>query len=205
MSKKKQKDNREKNISKSENFKDIIDFANYIFEQVKIQQEARDKWMEIYLLIVGGVITFATFTLAFFTDIIGLKDLYLILGLIFMLTGILGVIFYLLFLSQRINYKLHYKVLSEIQQIVIKEHLSKSYEEYYPLDRSPFKKFKRGADFYASVIQNVIILICFVISCFFFLLHFELTKNYIICICILCAFVLELLLRFLYNIFEKKI
>lgn len=92
MAKKRQKD---KIIINSENeeLKDMINFANYIFEQVKIQQEARDKWMEIYLLIVGGVATFATFTLAFFTDIIELKDWYLILGSIFMLTGILGIFF----------------------------------------------------------------------------------------------------------------
>ena len=198
---------RDKTINNSENdeVKDIINFANYIFEQVKIQQETRDKWMEIYLLIVGGVATFATFTLAFFTAIIKLKDLYLILGAIFMLTGLLGIFFYLLFLCQRINYKLHYKVLSEIQKIVIEQYLSKSYEEYYPTDRSPFKKFKRGADFYASVIQNVVILVCFVVSCWFFLLYIDLEKKYIIVICFLCALGLESILRFLYNIFEKKI
>lgn len=204
MSKKKQGDKPVIN-SENEEVKDIIDFANYIFEQVKIQQEARDKWMEIYLSIVGGVATFATFTLAFFTDIIGVKDLYLILGLIFMLTGILGIFFYLLFLSQRINYKLHYKVLNEIQQIVIKKHLSKSYAEYYPADRSPFKKFKRGADFYASVIQNIVILVCFGVSCLFFLLFLDLAKKRIIFICFLCTAGLELILRFLYYIFEKKI
>ncbi|MDY4561641.1 hypothetical protein ACTNCE_14880 [Dorea longicatena] len=204
MAKKRQKD---KIIINSENeeLKDMINFANYIFEQVKIQQEARDKWMEIYLLIVGGVATFATFTLAFFTDIIELKDWYLILGSIFMLTGILGIFFYLLFLSQRINYKLHYKVLSEIQRIVIREYLSKPYEEYYPTDRSPFKKFKRGADFYASVIQNIVILVCFVVSCLFFLLYLDLPKKSIIVVCFLCASALELMLRFLYNIYEKKI
>lgn len=191
--------------SENEDVKDMINFANYIFEQVKIQQETRDKWMEIYLSIVGGVATFATFTLAFFTDIIGLKDLYLILGLIFILTGILGIFFYLLFLSQRINYKLHYKVLAEIQQIVISEHLSKPYEEYYPADRSPFKKFKRGADFYASVIQNIVILVCFGVSCLFFLLYLDLAPKRIIVVSILCTAGLELILRFLYYIFEKKI
>lgn len=204
MAKKKQRDKAIIN-SENEDVKDIINFANFIFEQVKIQQEARDKWMEIYLSIVGGVATFATFTLAFFTDIIGLKDLYLILGLIFILTGILGIFFYLLFLSQRINYKLHYKVLDEIQQIVIREHLSKSYEEYYPIDRSPFKKFKRGADFYASVIQNIVILVCFGVSCLFFLLYLDLALKRIIVVCILCTAGLELILRFLYYIFEKKI
>ncbi len=204
MAKKKQRDKAIIN-SENEDVKDMINFANFIFEQVKIQQEARDKWMEIYLSIVGGVATFATFTLAFFTDIIGLKDLYLILGLIFILTGILGIFFYLLFLSQRINYKLHYKVLDEIQQIVIREHLSKSYEEYYPTDRSPFKKFKRGADFYASVIQNIVILVCFGVSCLFFLLYLDLAPKRIIVVCILCTAGLELILRFLYYIFEKKI
>lgn len=202
---KKRKRDKTINNSGNDEVKDIINFANYIFEQVKIQQETRDKWMEIYLLIVGGVATFATFTLAFFTAIIKLKDLYLILGAIFMLTGLLGIFFYLLFLCQRINYKLHYKVLSEIQKIVIEQYLSKSYEEYYPTDRSPFKKFKRGADFYASVIQNVVILVCFVVSCWFFLLYIDLAKKYIIVICFLCALGLESILRFLYNIFEKKI
>lgn len=197
---KKRKRNKTIINSENEEVKDMINFANYIFEQVKNQQEARDKWMEIYLLIVGGVATFATFTLAFFTDIIGLKDLYLILGSIFILTGILGIFFYLLFLSQRINYKLHYKVLSEIQQIVIGEYLSKSYEEYYPTDRSPFIKFKKGADFYASVIQNIVILVCFVVSCLFFLLYMDLTKKSIIVICFLCALGLELILRFLYSV-----
>lgn len=40
---------------------DLIAFASYIFDQVKLQQETRDKWMELYFAIFAGVATFATF------------------------------------------------------------------------------------------------------------------------------------------------
>lgn len=141
---------KEKNKAKNKTgckHEDIIDFANYIFEQVKNQQDVRDKWMEIYLSIVGGVSVFATFTLAFFTETIRIMDLYRVLGAIFFLTGILGLLFYMLFLAQRANYKLHYRVLDEIQKIVINTYLAQPYGVYYPTNRTPFKKFKHGADF----------------------------------------------------------
>ncbi len=184
---------------------DIIDFANYIFEQVKNQQDSRDKWMEIYLSIVGAVSVFATFTLAFFTETIGIVELYRILGAIFFLTGILGILFYMLFLSQRVNYKLHYKVLDEIQRIVIKTYLIHPYDVYYPTNRTPFKKFKRGADFFASIIQNVIIVVCFVIGCIFLFMSFELSAHHIAIICTCVGMILEGVLRYLYNSYEKII
>lgn len=195
--------NKETVDSKESQNKDIINFANYIFEQVKTQQETRDKWMEIFLSIVGGVATFATFTMAFFTQTIGLAELYLILGAIFALTGVLGIVFYLLFMTQRVNYKLHYKVLNEIQKIIITEYLSNPYDVYYPTNRSPFKKFKKGADFYASIIQNMIIVVCFVLSSLFFLLSLNIAHKNIAIICILIALVVEVGLRVLYNLYEK--
>ncbi len=201
---KKQKPKIKTNVENAE-VKDMINFANYILGQVKNQQETRDRWMQIYLSIVGGVSTFSTFTMAFFTEIIEQSALYIILGFIFLLTGVVGINFYLLFLSQRVNYKLHYRVLNEIQRTVIGEYLPQKYEEYYPIERSPFKKMKKGADFYASVIQNIVILACFVVSCLFLLLYLECDFKEIVCICLLCMVVLELILRFLYNIFEKKV
>ncbi len=202
MGKRKKRSENSNDSTKNE-YKDIINFANYIFEQVKIQQETRDKWMEIYLSIVGGVATFATFTMAFFTETIAMNELYLVLGTIFLFTGVLGIIFYLLFLCQRVNYKLHYKVLYEIQKIVIDEYLSNSYDVYYPTNRTPFKKFKRGADFYASIIQNLIIVSCFVLSSLFFSMGLSKSKRYIAVVCIFVAIIIEFILRVLYKLYEN--
>ena len=89
--------------------------------------------------------SFATFTLAFFDDVVTMKRLEQILGIIFAITGVIGIVFFLLFLNQRVNYKLHYKVLNEIQKVVIEKYLSNNYEYYYPSKRSPFRKFKKGS------------------------------------------------------------
>lgn len=198
------KENKEKHLN-GENINDIVDFANYVFEQVKLQQETRDRWIEIFISIVAGVSTFATFTLAFFSNSIKIENLYIIMGLIFMLTGVLGVIFYFLFLSQRINYKLHYKVLNEIQQIIINKYLSKKYGDYYPTDRSPFRKYKRGADFYALLIENVVVVVCFAVSCTFFLLYLHIGKRMMIIICLAETLICGAILRYIYYIYENKI
>ena len=110
---------------------DLIAFASYIFDQVKLQQETRDKWMELYFAIFAGVATFATFALTFFSNKLKMEQLECIVGIVFILTGVIGMIFYLLFLCQRLNYKLHYKVLSEIQRKIVVQYLSKPYETYY--------------------------------------------------------------------------
>lgn len=184
---------------------DLIAFASYIFDQVKLQQETRDKWMELYFAIFGGVATFATFALTFFNDKLKMEQLECIIGIVFILTGIIGIIFYLLFLCQRLNYKLHYKVLSEIQRKIVTQYLSKPYEMYYQENRSPFKKFKKGADFYASLIQNVIIVACFVIGFILIMIGLQLRKIVIVCVCLVIVLIMEGILRALYNSFEKII
>lgn len=190
---------------KSKENQDLIAFASYIFNQVKMQQETRDKWMEFYFAIFAGVATFATFALSFFDDKLKMEQLECIIGIVFILTGVIGVIFYLLFLCQRLNYKLHYKVLGEIQRKIVGQYLSKPYETYYQENRSPFKKFKKGADFYASFIQNVIIVACFVIGIIFIMLGLQVEKIVIMCCCLVIALVIESILRVLYNSFEKII
>lgn len=184
---------------------DIISFANYIFEQIKLQQEARDKWMEFYLAIFGGVATFATFALTFLDDRLDLCQLERIIGATFILAGIIGFVFYLLFLCQRINYKMHYKVLDEIQRKIVSQYLSRPYNEYYQVNRSPFKKFKKGADFYASIIYNLVIVACFMIGIVFLLISCQIKVKNIIYICSGISIIFEAILRWLYNRFEKVI
>lgn len=191
-------------IKPNEN-QDLIAFASYIFDQVKLQQETRDKWIELYFAIFAGVAALATFALSFFNDKLKMEQLEYIIGIIFILTGVIGVIFYLLFLCQRLNYKLHYKILSEIQQKIVFQYLSKPYEAYYPVNRSPFKKFKKGADFYASLIQNIIIVACFTIGFVFIMFGLQIRKMSIICSCFVIVIIIQSTLRIVYNRFEKTI
>ena len=186
------------------NSQDMISFAGYIFEQVKIQQEIRDKWMELYLAIFGGVSAFATVALTFLDDILEVVQLECILGIVFIFTGIVGFLFYLLFLCQRRNYKMHYKVLNEIQRKIIGQYLTKNYEEYYQLDKIPFKKVKKGADFYASLIHNSIVVTCFMIGVAFIFAGFVCEKTKIIKGSLGVGIVIEIALRKIYKDFEKS-
>ena len=138
----------------------MFEYANFIFEQVKFQQEARDNWFGHYLTIVSSVVGFATIIFAVFSESWKITILEIALGGIFILTGLLGVFFYLLFLSQRVNYKLHYRVLNELQHYFASRFLKEPYSNYYPSKRTPFKKLTFGADFYASLIQRFLVSFC---------------------------------------------
>lgn len=186
------------------NNQDMISFAGYIFEQVKTQQEARDKWMELYLAIFGGVSAFATIALTFLDDILEVAQMECILGVVFVFTGGLGLLFYLLFLCQRRNYKMHYKVLDEIQKKIIGQYLEKDYEQYYRPDKSPFKKFKKGADFYASLIHNCIVDICFMIGSAFIMAGCKIEKKIIVAGVLGIGIVIQAVLRKIYRDYEKK-
>lgn len=137
-----------------------FEYANFIFEQVKFQQEARDNWFGHYLTIVGSVVGFATIVFAVFSESWNITILQIALGGIFLLTGLLGVLFYFLFLAQRVNYKMHYRVLNELQANFATRFLKETYSFYYPSKRTPFKKLKFGADFFASLIQRILVSFC---------------------------------------------
>lgn len=138
----------------------LFGYANFIFEQVRFQQETRDKWFEHYLTIVGAVSGFATIVFAVFSENWNVSVLQITLGGIFILTGFLGILFYFLFLIQRLNYKLHYRVLNELQHTFADRFLKEPYSFYYPSKRTPFVKLKYGADFYASLIQRLLVSFC---------------------------------------------
>ncbi len=142
----------------------MFEYANFIFEQLKFQQEVRDNWFGHYLTIVGSVVGFATIVFAVFSESWNITILQIILGCIFILTGLLGILFYLLFLTQRVNYKLHYRVLNELQANFASRFLKESYSFYYPSKRTPFKKLKFGADFFASLIQRLLVSFCAMIG-----------------------------------------
>lgn len=147
-------------IANQDDYEKEFEYANFVLEQVKFQQEARDNWFGHYLTIVGSVVGFATIVFAVFSDSLNIKNLEIALGGIFILTGLLGVLFYFLFLTQRVNYKMHYRVLNELQASFATRYLKKNYSFYYPIKRTPFKKSKFGADYFASLIQRILVSFC---------------------------------------------
>lgn len=183
-------------------YNDLNNFTNFIFNQIKMQQEVRDRWFGHYLSIVGGVVAFSTFTLSFFDDVVSKDNLCLVLSFIFFLTGILGTVFYFLFLNQRKNYQMHYKLLKELQKTIVIEGLKKSYDSFYN-NRLPFKKLNFGADFYASLIQNIINTACYECCIFFILTYLKKNIYFRLLCCLLILVVLVAVFQYIYYLFEK--
>lgn len=193
------------NATNQDNCEQMFEYANFIFEQVKFQQEARDNWFGHYLTIVGSVVGFATIVFAVFSESWNITILQIALGCIFILTGLLGILFYFLFLAQRVNYKLHYRVLNELQYDFASRYLKEPYSFYYLSKRTPFKKLKFGADFYASLIQRLLVSFCALIGIALLMLGFGKT----ICQTILAgavAFIAVLvLLTIIHRMYEKTV
>lgn len=126
---------------------------NVLLEQVKLQQEVRDRWFGHYLTIIGALTALATLCLKIFENMVQKEILYLFLGLVFVFACCLGSLFYILYLCQRRNYKRIYNFLSTIQTEIFKSMPvipSKLYEE------STFSTKRHGADFYTLLIQSLI-------------------------------------------------
>lgn len=122
-------------------------------EQVKLQQEVRDRWFGHYLTIIGALTALATLCLKIFENMVKKERLYLLLGLIFVFACLLGILFYILYLCQRKNYKQTYNFLATIQTEIFKSMPaipSKLYKE------STFATKRHGADFYTLCIQSLI-------------------------------------------------
>lgn len=181
----------------------IMFVANFIFEQNKMQQESKDAWFGHYLAIIAGVAAFATVCLTVFEDTIKIEIFYLISGIAILFTGLIGYLFFWIFLCQRANYWKNYKLLNEIQIMLIEKTIQKPYEYFYPLN-APFAKRKHGADFYASVVENILVSMCLALGSIFIMLHIRL-KNIFICSIAVIIFIVSFsILYFMYKNFEKK-
>ncbi len=182
---------------------ELISLANFIFEQNKMQQESKDAWFGHYLSIIAGVAAITTICLSVFEDTIKIEILYFIAGVAILFTGLIGYLFFWIFLCQRANYWKNYKLLNEVQIILIEKTIKKPYNYYYP-SNSPFAKRKHGADFYASVLENIMVSICLAVGILFIMLSFKLKSVYI-CSITIFSFILSFgLLYFMFKNFEKK-
>lgn len=195
---------KQKKLEENEN-QDYIGYANFIFEQVRFQQEARDNWFGHYLSIVGVVSGFATVMLAAFSEKWNLKLIEICLGAIFLVTGVVGILFYFLFLTQRVNYKMHYRVLNELQEKFAKTYLKNPYTDYYPTTRTPFKKLRYGADFFASLIQRLLIALCATVGCVLLGLGLSYPYKIICLVSVVVGIVFLFGLTVLHRAYEKVI
>lgn len=124
-----------------------------LLEQVKLQQEVRDRWFGHYLTIIGALTALATLCLKIFENMVQKEILYLVLGIMFAFACLLGSLFYILYLCQRKNYKQTYNFLSTIQTEIFKSMLVIPPKLY---EKSAFSTRKHGADFYTLLIQSLI-------------------------------------------------
>ena len=168
-----------------------------------MQQETKDKWFGHYLSILGGVSALATICLTILSDFTDMKIIYLAAGIVFLFTGVVGTLFFAIFLCQRANYWKNYRLLNEVQVFLIEKITKHSHDYYYP-KKSPFAKRKYGADFWALIVEDITVTICFTIGVAFMLASYGLKNVIILTISFWVSFIFFLALFFIYKIYEKR-
>lgn len=172
-----------------------------LFEQVKLQQEVRDRWFAHYISIIGAIAALATLYFEFFKDTVNKKCLFLVISLIFLFAAIIGVLFYVLYLNQRQNYKKQYNTLSLVQDMILKKELNIHNNNK---NIRSFKTRRHGADFITLIIENIICSTCFTISGCFVSVAFSLAFKFIILISLLVFIISFSILIILYNKWENR-
>ncbi len=183
--------------------KDMImsNLLNVLFNQVKLQQEVRDRWFGHYLTIIGSLTALATLCLKLFENTVKKKILYMFLGLMFLFASSLGILFFILYLCQRKNYKQTYNYLSVVQNEMFKS-MSQIPKKLY--EKSTFTTRRRGADFYTLLIQSLIDAVMFSIGIFFLLIS-QSIKMHIVSIFAIIGFILIIvILQLIRYFFERK-
>ena len=123
--------------------KDLIEYYKAIFEQVKLQQEVRDKWTNYYLIVTGAVIAISGTVFKVFQS--SSREMFYTLAFLSFSAFVIGSLFFLIYLRQRLNYQKLYKLLDGVQKRLLKNE-----NELLELTQSPphFGMSKYGADFY---------------------------------------------------------
>ncbi|MCM1119028.1 MAG: transposase [bacterium] len=131
----------------------LSNLLDVLLEQVKLQQEVRDRWFGHYLTIIGALAALATLCLKIFENNVTKEILYFVLGIMFGFACLLGSLFYILYLCQRKNYRQTYNFLSSIQTELF-ESVSVIPSKLY--ENKIFSTKRHGADYYTLLIQSLI-------------------------------------------------
>lgn len=180
----------------------LQNLINYIFEQNKMQQEMKNTWFGHFLVVIGSVSAFATLLLSLVNAEDMRQIIYIITGIAFFIVGIIGLFFLNVFLYQRANYWKNYKIMNELQIVLIEKITGKGYSYYYP--QPPFQKRKRGADYYVGLLERLIVSICMAVSAILILIAFNVKIYYVAGIPTVLFFGLMWILSIHYRRFERK-
>lgn len=189
-----------KNENTEEN---LIKLADYLFQQIKLQQEVRDRWFGHYLSIVAAVSTFVTVSLKVFEGSISNTILFIIASVGFLLASFLGVLFYSLYLHQRKNYRKIYSIMEVIQNKLFESIIGKEYENQIFAQNS-FKPNKYGADYITLLIENIMCSLCLGVSVVFLGLASEKALKCIIIVAVVLTLALFIILYTLQAKYERR-
>lgn len=184
---------KQEELSVEEKNSTMLSFLSVLFDQVRLQQEVRDRWFGHYIAIIGAIIAAATIYLKFFENAVDKIELYISAGAIFTFAGVISVLFYILYLRQRRNYKKVYAQLSLIQSIVIENNLTDKQVKAF---HNTFSTNKHGADSVTLLIESIITAACFSLGAILIVKGlFNLTKIvWWIMVCILALFIIIILI-----------
>lgn len=125
--------------------------ANFIFDQIKLQQEVRDRWFG-YCLSTNAATAAMSATLAN-TSIVSPSFRIVAAAIPLGINSILGQLYYELYLRQRRNYMKHYNILNFIQEDIISSTMSREQYSQFYTNVEPFASQLHGADYFSLQIQ----------------------------------------------------
>lgn len=136
-----------------------INYLTYILEQVKLQQEVRDRWFGYYLTIAGAVLGIGIGSVKIFTVSTFSPYLWMLLLVLSIAMFLIGSCFFMVYLRQRLNYLSYYRRMEYAEREFLKaataNHVISIDQEYKP-QREIIHIHKLGADFYTVWVHIII-------------------------------------------------
>ena len=132
-----------------DDFENGIKYLMFYLEQIKLQREFQDKWFRYYLLIIGSPFALMIGVLQLDSIKKNVQFAYSLLALLSIILFILGILFFLMYVRQRLNTLVLVLKMDKIEQsLLLSNNLTES-----SLNKIEFPKrkvFRYGADFYIS-------------------------------------------------------
>jgi hypothetical protein len=94
---------------------DYVAYLGFLFQQVKLQQEVRDRWFRYYMTIAGAILGTGIAIAKFFYSSKFNQGLCLLLLALSTTMGLIGICFFMIYLRQRSNYIQQYKAITKVE------------------------------------------------------------------------------------------
>lgn len=163
-----------------------------MFEQVKLQQEVRDRWFRYYMTIAGAVLGTGIAVAKLFYDNKFNQSLCLLLLALSIGMGLIGICFFMIYLRQRSNYLQQYKTIVHVEDKLFSIEEQSEKQVISPANTSEQNQLswkasflairghaikKYGADFFTVWIHIIVNSIYFASSFAFFVMLLESKTN----------------------------